>query len=95
MAAFHDALRAAREQYRRDTLHEATDRERAAAPGSVGRAAAGHSQAGRRRAAILALVERGATEGERQAASAALERIDDESRQHRATMDRLDSETYG
>jgi hypothetical protein len=47
-----------------------------------------------RREKVATLAQHGATPGERAAASAALERIDNEAAQHRARMDRLDNETY-
>ena len=51
----------------------------------------------KRRQAIIALIERGATEGERSAAQAALERHDAAAVSHSARMGRLDSEAaeYG
>lgn len=47
-----------------------------------------------RRQKVATLARFGATEGERLAAEAALARIDADAHHHRATMDRLDSETY-
>lgn len=49
----------------------------------------------RRRAAIVALVERGATEGERAAARTALERLDRAAREARDEDDYMDARAHG
>lgn len=69
----------------RDELRAGTFLGRPAAPVVL----AGHD---RRRAAIKALIMGGATAGERAAAEAALARVDAETAEHAATMDRLDVE---
>lgn len=48
-----------------------------------------------RRDKVAALARHGATEGERRAAEAALERIDAERVEHAERMGRLDDEAYG
>jgi hypothetical protein len=76
-----------REQYARETADQATDAERAR-----GISPQVHAQTDRRRAAIQALISGGATEGERSAAQAALERYEASADSHAARMGRIDSE---
>lgn len=90
--SFRDLIDAMKADYARETAGEATETERGidTPPGL-------HAASSSRRAGIVALIEGGATEGERTAAQAALERHDAAAVSHNARMGRLDSEAaeYG
>ena len=92
MSNYADFLRQAREEYARETAEEATEQERER--GGFRRASEEPPlttvrASDPRRQAIINLVEHGATEGEREAARAALARIDQEQQDEDDYLDAL------